>query len=93
VSIADDVALALSPTDSCRDRLAAFYRCRDRQSLQLVVAVALHQAVDLEGIRMWSRAEGSLVLTTLLLLQPGYAYVPYSSLESVVASPSGSPSG
>jgi len=42
---------------------------------------------------MWSRAEGSLVLTTLLLLQPGYAYVPYSSLESVVASPSGSPSG
>ncbi len=43
VSIADDVALALSPTDSCRDRLAAFYHWRDRQSLRLAIAVARHQ--------------------------------------------------
>jgi len=60
VSMADDVALALSPTDSCRDRLAAFYHWRDHQSLRLAVAVARHQAVDLEAIRKWSRAEGSL---------------------------------
>jgi hypothetical protein len=60
VSMAGDVALALSPTDSCRDRLAAFYHWRDRQSLRLAVAVARHQAVDLEAIRKWSRAEGSL---------------------------------
>jgi hypothetical protein len=60
VSMADDVALALSPTDSCRDRLAAFYHWRDRQSLQLAVAVARHQTVDLEVVRKWSRAEGSL---------------------------------
>jgi hypothetical protein len=58
--MAGDVALALSPTDSCRDRLAAFYHWRDRQSLRLAVAVARHQAVDLEAIRKWSRAEGSL---------------------------------
>jgi hypothetical protein len=58
VSIADDVALALSPTDSCRDRLAAFYHWRDRQSLGLAVAVACRQPVDLDAIRKWSRAEG-----------------------------------
>jgi hypothetical protein len=60
VTIAGEVALALSPTDSCRDRLAAFYHWSDRQSLQLAVDVARHQAVDLEAIRRWSRAEGSL---------------------------------
>jgi hypothetical protein len=60
VAIAGDVALALSPTDSCRDRLAAFYHWRDRQSLQLAVAVARHKAVNLEAIRKWSRTEGSL---------------------------------
>jgi hypothetical protein len=68
--LADDVALALSPTDSCRDRLAAFYHRRDRQSLRLAVAVARHQTVDLEAIRKWSRAEGIIedneeFLTTL----------------------------
>jgi hypothetical protein len=60
VSIADEVALALSATDSCRDRLAGVYHWRDRQSLRLAVAVARHQAVDLEVIRKWSRSEGSL---------------------------------
>ncbi len=60
VSIADEVALALSATDSCRDRLAAFYHWRDRQSLRLAVAVARHQAVDLDVIQKWSRSEGSL---------------------------------
>jgi hypothetical protein len=60
VSIADEVALALSATDSCRDRLAAFYHWRDRQSLRLAVAVARHQAVDLDVVQKWSRSEGSL---------------------------------
>jgi hypothetical protein len=60
VTIAGDIALALSPTDSCRDRLAAFFHWRDRQSLQLAVAVARHQTVDLEAIRTWSRSEGKL---------------------------------
>jgi hypothetical protein len=60
VAIGDDVTLALSPTDSCRDRLAAFYHWRDRQSLHLAVAVAKHRPVDLRAIRKWSRSEGSL---------------------------------
>lgn len=60
VRIANEVALALSPTDTCRDRLAAFYHWHDRQSLSLAVRLAQHQRVDIEAIREWSRAEASL---------------------------------
>ncbi len=38
--------LALSPTDSCRDRLAAFYHWNDRQSLDVAVLIALRERVD-----------------------------------------------
>jgi hypothetical protein len=60
VVVANEVALALSPTDACRDRLAAFYHRHDRQSLSLAVRLAQHQRVDLDAIRAWGRAEGSL---------------------------------
>jgi hypothetical protein len=50
--------LALSPTDSCRDRLAAFYHWNDRQSLAAAVAIALRVRVNLGAIRRWSRDEG-----------------------------------
>ncbi|HEU4335604.1 MAG TPA: hypothetical protein VFT32_13995 [Candidatus Eisenbacteria bacterium] len=50
--------LALSATDSCRDRLAAFYHWRDRQSLGAAVAIALRNRVALRKIREWSRREG-----------------------------------
>lgn len=52
-------ALVLSPTDSCRDRLAAFYHWRDWQSLRLAVLIARSQAVDLKAIERWSQAEDS----------------------------------
>ncbi len=51
--------LALSATDSCRDRLAAFYHWNDRQSLETAVSIALNRKVDLAKIRSWSAAEGS----------------------------------
>lgn len=51
-------ALALSPTDSCRDRLAAFYHWTDRQSLAVAVEIAIRNDVDLARIRRWSKAEG-----------------------------------
>ncbi len=60
VTLANDVALALSPTDACRDRLAAFFHWHDRQSLALAVRVARCRRVDMEAIRKWSRAEASL---------------------------------
>ena len=52
--------LALSATDSCRDRLAAFYHWNDRQSLSVAAAIALRHRVDLRKIRLWSRNEGHL---------------------------------
>ena len=51
--------LVLSPTDSCRDRLAAFYHWNDRQSLKVAVSIALRNRVKLGAIRRWSIAEGA----------------------------------
>ena len=51
-------AMALSPTDACRDRLAAFFHWSDRQSLHVAVAIALRQRVNLTAIRRWSHREG-----------------------------------
>ncbi len=72
LAIGDDVAvravevrragrrvLALSPTDCCRDRLAAFYHWSDRQSLRSAVLVALRNRVRMSAIREWSDTEGA----------------------------------
>jgi hypothetical protein len=53
-------ALALSATDACRDRLAAFYHWNDRQSLKAAVAIVLRNRVGLGKVRSWSRGEGHL---------------------------------
>lgn len=53
--------LALSPTDSCRNRLAAFFHWSDRQSLAVAVEIAHRHDVDLARIRRWSRVEGHAV--------------------------------
>ena len=50
--------LALSATDSCRDRLAAYYHWHDQQSLAAAVAIALKHRVALPKVREWSRGEG-----------------------------------
>ncbi|MBI4609542.1 MAG: hypothetical protein HY726_11090 [Candidatus Rokubacteria bacterium] len=52
-------ALVLSPTDSCRDRLAAFYHWNDRQSLAVAVSIALRNRVNLAAVRRWSITEGA----------------------------------
>jgi len=39
-------ALVLSATDSCRDRLAAFYHWNDRQSLDVAVSIARRNRID-----------------------------------------------
>lgn len=51
---------ALSPTDSCRDRLAGFYHWSDRQSLRSAVEIALRERVNLALIRRWSEREGAM---------------------------------
>jgi len=51
--------LMLSATDSCRDRLAAFYHWRDRQSLTVATWIATRNRVDLQALKRWSAAEGA----------------------------------
>lgn len=51
--------LALSATDSCRDRLSAFYHWNDRQALAAAVAIALRERVNLLKVRRWSAKEGA----------------------------------
>lgn len=52
--------LSLSATDSCRDRLAAYFHWKDRQSLETAVQIALVNRVNLDAIRAWSKDEGRL---------------------------------
>jgi hypothetical protein len=72
LSIGDDVSIrpvrlkvgratvtALSATDSCRDRLAAFYHWSDRQSLRSAVEIAVRARVNMTRIRRWSERENS----------------------------------
>lgn len=54
------VVSALSATDSCRDRLAAFYHWNDRQALSVAVTIAHRHRVNLRSIRQWSAHEGAL---------------------------------
>jgi hypothetical protein len=49
---------ALSSTDACRDRLAAFYHWSDRQSLTAAVEIASRQRIDMAAVRLWSDSEG-----------------------------------
>ena len=60
-------------------------RHRSLHSLHSLIAIGIFVVVFLE-IHPFQDGNGRLsrVLTTLLLLQAGYAYVPYSSLESVI---------
>ena len=50
---------ALSATDSCRDRLAAFYHWGDRSSLKAAIAIARRNRVNLRLIERWSDGEGA----------------------------------
>ncbi|WP_217588560.1 Fic family protein [Burkholderia sp. GbtcB21] len=58
---------------------------RERAHLHPLLVIAIFVVVFLE-IHPFQDGNGRLsrVLTTLLLLQAGYAYVPYNSLESVI---------
>ena len=58
---------------------------RDKAHLHPLLIIAIFAVVFLE-IHPFQDGNGRLsrVLTTLLLMQAGYAYVPYSSLESVI---------
>lgn len=50
----------LTPTDSVKDRLAAFYHWNDPQALQQAVWITESQPVNLSSVRKWSEKEGML---------------------------------
>ena len=50
----------LTPTDSVKDRLAAYFHWNDLQALEQAVMVCRSQNVDLAIVRKWSNAEGHL---------------------------------
>lgn len=77
-----------TPFDTPRlmSELVAWYRAeKESTTLHPLLALAIFVVTFLE-IHPFQDGNGrsSRVLTTLLLLQAGYAYVPYSSLESVI---------
>ena len=77
-----------TPFDTPRlmsELVAWFMAARETRRLHPLLLIGIWVVVFLE-IHPFQDGNGRLsrVLTTLLLLQAGYAYVPYSSLESVV---------
>ncbi len=48
----------LTPTDSVKDRLAAYYHWNDPQALEQAIMVAKAQKIGLSEIRNWSEKEG-----------------------------------
>ncbi len=48
----------LSPTQSIKDRLAAYYHWKDLQSLDQALMIAGSQKFSMESVRKWSLAEG-----------------------------------
>jgi hypothetical protein len=60
IEMATGVLRIISPTDSVKDRLAAFYHWQDRQGLEQAVLVALAHPIDIQDIRAWSEKEGKL---------------------------------
>ena len=49
----------ITPTDSVKDRLAAYYHWKDDRSLEQAILVATKHEVDFESIRKWSILEDS----------------------------------
>lgn len=77
-----------SPFDTPRlmAELVAWYRAEeDARTLHPLLTAAIFVVVFLQ-IHPFEDGNGRLsrILTTLLLLRAGYAYVPYSSLESII---------
>jgi hypothetical protein len=55
-------ARALSATDSCRDRLSAYFHWQDRRSLEVAVEIAESNDIDWQKVKSWSEKEGATQL-------------------------------
>lgn len=50
----------LTPTDSVKDRLAAYYYWDDKQALEQSILLSQSQRIDLKEVERWSKAEGQI---------------------------------
>lgn len=50
----------ISPTDSVKDRLSAYYHWGDNQCLVQATLICMENDIDLDEVRRWSAAEGKL---------------------------------
>ena len=85
IGIVFETASPFETPERMRKLVAWFNQARDESQLHPLLLVAVFTVVFLE-IHPFQDGNGRLsrLLTRLLLLQSGYAYVPYSSLESVI---------
>ena len=58
LEMGDQFLYVLTATDSCRDRLAAYYYWNDQSSLQAALDVARTSAIELSVVEEWSKREG-----------------------------------
>lgn len=52
------IVVMLTPTDSVKDRLAAYYHWNDPQALDQALMVAKAQKIKLREVKRWSKKEG-----------------------------------
>jgi len=85
IGIVFETATPFDTPRRMQELVAWFKDVRELKQLHPLLMVAIFVVVFLE-IHPFQDGNGRLsrVLTTLLLLKAGYAYVPYSSLESVI---------
>jgi hypothetical protein len=50
----------MTPTDSVKDRLAAYYHWNDQQALEQAIMLAKAQKVDFHEVKRWSQKEGHI---------------------------------
>ncbi len=85
IGIVFETAMPFETPRRMEELVSWLNQAREEKRLHPLLLIAVFAVVFLE-IHPFQDGNGRLsrVLTTLLLLQAGYAYVPYSSLESVI---------
>ena len=60
IETAYGVLRLITPTDSVKDRLIAYYAWKDDRSLEQALLVAINNEIDIDNIRSWSEREEEL---------------------------------
>ncbi|RLE02739.1 MAG: hypothetical protein DRJ13_05240 [Bacteroidetes bacterium] len=58
VELETGIVRIISPTDSVKDRLAAFYHWGDKQSLEQALLISRSNDIDIKNVELWSIREG-----------------------------------